>query len=144
MTYSKKKQIDKSTMITHIKKLFKVIIIGLLIGSTSCLTKENNDRIIENKQNQELNSKKTTTNNSLQYYHYSSSNNIKYDHQVTGINENGESVNGVINLEHEIGIGIVKGKNDSDEIEIISDQINSNKIIATDINGVQYKLKVDE
>lgn len=131
-------------MMTHLNKFFKVIIIGLLIGPTSCLTKENNDQITKNKQNQELDTEKTIISNPQQYYYYSTANNEKYDHQVIGINENGERVNGVINLENEIGIGIIKGNNDTDEIEIISDQINSDKIIATDINGMQYKLKVDK
>lgn len=75
-------------------------------------------------------------------YYYSSRNNKKYDHQFTGTDENGEQVNGIINLENEVGIGVLKEKNNN-EIEIVSEDINYKEIIATDINGFKYKLKID-
>lgn len=125
-------------MRTQIKILLQLITIGILINSTSCINKEIDDKEFEKKQK----TKKSTIYKSDDFYYYSSANNQKYNHQIKGVDENGKNVNGVINLEDEIGIGVLKG-NDNKEIEIISEHINSNGIIATDINGTQYKLKVD-
>jgi hypothetical protein len=129
-------------MITELNKLLKGIIIVLLIGSTSCINKENNNSVLKKKNNLELNKKNSNYHNLQQYYHYSSANNQKYDHHVVGKDENGKNVNGVINIENEIAIGILKA-NDGNEIEIISDQINTDRIIATDANGFIYRLKMD-
>lgn len=120
-------------MRTQINFFYLWGIIGLLLNSTSCNKKEIK---------KEENTKKSSINYSNDFYYYSSTSNKKYNHQVKGTDENGKNVNGVINLEDEIGIGVLKG-NDSTEIEIISEHINSNGIMATDINGVKYKLKVD-
>lgn len=127
-------------MKTIIKNVFLFIITGLLINSSSCIYNEDNKEL-KREQKQPI-TKKQNIDKSNEFYYYSASNNPKHDHQIKGKDENGEDVNGVINLENEIGIGVVKGK-DNNEIEIISEHINSNGIIATDINGMQYKLKVD-
>lgn len=86
---------------------------------------------------------KKNTNHSNEFYFYSKTNNSKYNHKITGKDDNGKNVKGEINLEGEIGIGIIK-KEDENEIEIISEHIDTNQIIATDINGFHYKLKIDD
>lgn len=127
--------------------IFKLTFIGFLICSTSCKNEDTNKRpLIIKKHSGDYTSnrikKRLSISDTQQFYYYSKANNRKYDHQVTGKDENGKNVNGVINLENEIAIGILKA-NDGNEIEIISDQINTDKIIATDANGFIYRLKMD-
>lgn len=129
-------------MRTKKNNLFQFIIIGLLISSSSCTKNNQKDSFSEKEKIEEPKVKIPNVSKTNEFYHYTSANNKKYDHQFTGIDENGEEVNGVINLKDEIGIGIVKGKNNN-EIEIVSEDINYKEIIATDINGIKYKLKVD-
>lgn len=129
-------------MRTKKNNLFQFIIIGLLISSSSCTKNNQKDSFSEKEKIEEPKVKIPNVSKTNEFYHYTSANNKKYDHQFTGTDENGEEVNGVINLEDEIGIGIVKGKNNN-EIEIVSEDINYKEIIATDINGIKYKLKVD-
>ncbi|MES2241057.1 MAG: hypothetical protein V4497_12440 [Bacteroidota bacterium] len=136
------------TQIPAIKNIFKIIFIGLLFCYSSCKNEDNNVQTLainQQSRNLYLNNieKRHIASNKEQFYYYSSANNKKYNYRVTGLDENGNSVNGVINLENEIAIGLLRGS-DNTEIEIISEQINANRIIATDINGFEYKLKVDE
>lgn len=129
-------------MRTKMNSLSKFIIIGLLINSSSC-SNDDKQNLISKKETTEKHKIKTSNiYKSNDFYYYSPRNNKKYDHQFTGTNENGEQVNGIINLENEVGIGILKEKNNN-EIEIISEDINYKEIIATDINGLKYKLKID-
>ncbi|RVT71402.1 hypothetical protein EOD40_17330 [Flavobacterium sufflavum] len=134
-------------MTTYINTIFKLSFFGLLICSISCKKEDNNKQTLDIKhQSEDCESNKSKKKNYLtdnhQFYYYSPANNRKYDRQVTGIDENGKNVNGVINLENEIAIGILKAKSGK-EIEIISDQINTKEIIATDANGFMYRLKMD-
>ena len=129
-------------MRTKKNNLLKLLIVGLLISSTSCINNNKQNTISKKEILKEDTVKISNILKTNEFYHYTSANNKKYDHQFTGTDENGEEVNGVINLEDEIGIGIVKGKNNN-EIEIVSEDINYKEIIATDINGTKYKLKVD-
>jgi hypothetical protein len=127
--------------------VFKLSFIGLLICSTSCKNEDSNKKALAiRNQSKDYTSnrirQRLSVSDTQQLYYYSTANNRKFDHQFTGIDENGKKVNGVINLENEIAIGILKA-NDGNEIEIISDQINTNRIIATDANGFMYRLKID-
>lgn len=126
---------------------FKLIFTGLIICFVSCKNETNNELTLAKKNksgdyNSKRIEKELPVSDTQQLYYYSSANNRKFDYRVTGLDENGKKVNGVINLENEIAIGILKGNNNS-EIEIISDKINDDQIIATDINGFEYKLKID-
>lgn len=117
-----------------------IFCISLFVCSTSCKR--------EKKSTAETYSKKDslkdiTLIHSEQFYYYSKTSNPKYNHKINGKDENGNEVKGVVNLEGDIAIGVLK-KDDEKEIEIISESINSNRIIATDINGFQYRLKLDE
>lgn len=125
----------------------KLIFIVLVFCSASCEKKE------FNLQNEKISSltdfRKTILQNRVvtnpeELYYYSNTSNKKYDYHISGKDENGEDVSGVINLKTEIGIGVVKKDDDAKEIEIISEHINSRRIIATDMNGFIYKLKLDE
>lgn len=123
-----------------------LVFIGALISSTSCKKEEINLKKIKTTSTNDLKkntSKQITSTASEELYHYSETKNKKYDYQITGKDENGKNVKGVINLETEIGIGVVKKEDDTKEIEIISEHISSNRIIATDMNGFQYRLKLD-
>lgn len=119
----------------------KLIFISLLISSCKDKNSDTNSSTVK-KYNSNKTKKELPLPHTQQLYHYSSTNNKKYDHAVTGVDEEGRNVNGVINLENEIGIGIIKADK-GNEIEIISEQINSNRIIATDANGFIYRLKID-
>ncbi|AOZ98385.1 hypothetical protein [Flavobacterium commune] len=129
-------------MRTKMNSLSKFIIIGLLINSSSCSNDDKQNLISKKETTEKQKIKTSNIYKSNYFYYYSPRNNKKYDHQFTGTNENGEQVNGIINLENEVGIGILKEKNNN-EIEIISEDINYKEIIATDINGLKYKLKID-
>lgn len=119
----------------------KLIFISLLINSCKDENSNTNSSTVKN-YNSNKTKKELPLSHTQQLYHYSSANNKKYDYAVTGVDEEGRNVNGVINLENEIGIGIIK-VDKGNEIEIISEQINSNRIIATDANGFIYRLKID-
>lgn len=130
----------------NIHTYIKFISIGLLICTVSC-KKEIQNIKTEKKLTTETSSKKDalkkiiSINSEPSYYIKTS--NSKFNHKISGKDENGNQVNGVINLEDEIGIGVLK-KDDINEIEIVSEHISSNRIIATDINGYQYRLKLDD
>jgi len=121
---------------TNISKLFFT---GLLLISIISCKNENHNKSVSVRKSQ---IKKYNIANKQQFYYHSSNNNRKYDHHVTGTDENGKNVKGIINIENEIAIGILKGNNNT-EIEIISDKVKDDKIIASDINGLEYKLKID-
>jgi len=129
-------------MRTKKNNLLKLLVVGLLISSTSCINNNKQNTISKKEIVKEDTLKVSNILKTNDFYHYTSANNKKFDHHVTGIDENGEEVNGIINLEDEIAIGILKGKNNN-EFEIVSEDINYTEIIATDINGTRYKLKID-
>ena len=125
---------------------FRVFFIGLPIIVTSCLNEGNQNTDKEKTIPSYLkigSSTKTSKKSNEQLYYHSESKNKKFDHEIVGKDENGKLVRGYINIESEIGIGVVKKEDDPNEIEIISEHINSNSIMATDINGYHYKLKLD-
>ena len=126
---------------------FRVFFIGLPIIVTSCLNEGNQITDKEKTIPSYLkigSSTKTSKKSNDQLYYHSESKNKKFDHEIVGKDENGKLVRGYINIESEIGIGVVKKEDDPNEIEIISEHINSNSIMATDINGYHYKLKLDK
>jgi hypothetical protein len=67
---------------------------------------------------------------------------LKYKDHVWGKDEEGNNVHGRIIVEGKNGIGIIIN-NKGQEIEIVFEILNRKKIIATDIEGFQYKLKID-
>lgn len=126
---------------------FRVFFIGLPIIVTSCLNEGNQNTDKEKTIPSYLkidSSTKISKKSNEQLYYHSESKNKKFDHEIVGKDENGKLVSGYINIESEIGIGVVKKEDDPNEIEIISEHINSNSIMATDINGFQYRLKFDD
>ena len=127
----------------YVKLFFFGILVCLFITTTEEHQKSKS-KITAKKENTKNTPVKIASTNPEKLYYYSDTNNKKYDYRISGKNENGEKVKGVINLESEIGIGVVKKENDAKEIEIISDHINSHRIIATDMNGFQYRLKLDD
>lgn len=137
---------SKDLTYTDYDTVFKLSFILLLICSISCQNEDSNKQALAIKNQSEDYTPKTkkrlSVSDTEQLYYYSKANNRKFDHRFTGIDENGKKVNGVINLENEIAIGILKS-NDGNEIEIISDQINTDRIIATDADGFMYSLKID-
>lgn len=131
-----------SNLVSSLKNrtnIFKLFFTGLLLISIISCENENRNKSVSIRKSQ---IKKYNLADKQQFYYHSSNNNRKYDHRVTGTDENGKNVKGIINIENEIAIGILKGNNNT-EIEIISDKIIDDKIIASDINGLEYKLKID-
>ena len=131
-----------SNLVSSLKNrtnIFKLFFTGLLLISIISCKNENRNKSVSIRKSQ---IKKYNLVDKQQFYYHSSNNNRKYDHRVTGTDENGKNVKGIINIENEIAIGILKGNNNT-EIEIISDKIIDDKIIASDINGLEYKLKID-
>lgn len=128
--------------------LFFSLIIGIIISITSYkqanLDFEKNIKSQSESYNKSDTHKNKTFTISEMLYCNSKNRNVKYDHPISGKDENGQEVKGIINLETEIGIGIVKKDDDTKDIEIISEQIKSNRIIATDMNGFIYRLKLDD
>lgn len=130
-----------------INRCFKVIFIGLSITLTSCKKERINlkkEKISSVDNFKKHSYKKVHPITREQFYDYSDTNNKKFNHRITGKDDNGKNVKGIINLESEIGIGVIKKDDDIKEIEIVSESVNSDKIIATDINGFQYRLKFDD
>jgi hypothetical protein len=131
-----------SNLVSSLKNrtnIFKLFFTGLLLISIISCENENRNKSVSIRKSQ---IKKYNLADKQQFYYHSSNNNRKYDYLVTGTDENGKNVKGIINIENEIAIGILKGNNNT-EIEIISDKIIDDKIIASDINGLEYKLKID-
>lgn len=130
-----------------INSCFKLVFIGLSITLTSCKKERINlekARISSVDNFKKHSYKKIDSTTKEQFYYYSETSNKKYNHRITGKDDSGKNVKGVINLESEIGIGVIKKDDDVKEIEIVSESVNSDKIIATDINGFQYRLKFDD
>lgn len=124
--------------------IYKTILTGITLCFISCKNENYNpEKEIEKITAKTITHTKKDSTPSNELYYYSKTNNTKYNHKITGKDNNGKNVKGEINLEGEIGIGVIK-KEDDDEIEIISEQIDSERIIATDINGFRYKLKIDD
>ena len=66
---------------------------------------------------------------------------LKYNNRVCGTDEEGNYIEGKIIIEGKNGIGILTGK-DGNVIEIVFELENNNKLIATDIEGFHYNLKI--
>lgn len=64
-----------------------------------------------------------------------------YGNKFTGTDENGNNVHGNINIEGNIGLGTLI-RNDAKEIEIVVEYVNKRKLIATDLEGYEYNLKI--
>ncbi|PKH68192.1 hypothetical protein CXF59_05205 [Flavobacterium sp. ALD4] len=65
----------------------------------------------------------------------------QYGYKVTGTDENGNNVHGNINIEDNIGLGTLI-INDAKAIEIVVEYIDKHKLLATDLDGYEYKLKI--
>lgn len=62
--------------------------------------------------------------------------------KVHGTDEDGNQVSGSVNIEGKVGIGIIHGV-EANAIEIVAEHIGHDLLIATDVKGYEYKLKVD-
>lgn len=67
---------------------------------------------------------------------------LKYKKHVFGIDEEGNSVQGHINIEGQNGIGVLVD-DQGQKIEIVFELENNKKLVATDVQGFKYKLKID-
>jgi hypothetical protein len=91
--------------------------------------------------------KKGYDQNSVQYTYESDRNkksleSDKNNYNVHGKDADGNEVFGSINIEGEVGIGIISGA-EAKVIEIIAERTGQNLLIATDVKGSEYKLKLD-
>lgn len=64
-----------------------------------------------------------------------------YQQAVIGTDENGNKVKGYINIEGDMGLGILT-TTDAKEIEIIVEGANKHKLMGTDLEGIKYNLTV--
>lgn len=65
----------------------------------------------------------------------------KYDYSVVGINDDGEKIVGEINLEGSSGEGKIINSY-SENIEIVVESFGKGNVLATDIYGNEYLLKI--
>lgn len=68
--------------------------------------------------------------------------NYEYTYDVSGYDQDGNLVSGIINTEKKYGAGIIVSNND-DEIDIKVEWIDHGKLRASDENGNEYILVVD-
>lgn len=64
-----------------------------------------------------------------------------YDYSVAGTDEDGNHVNGNINIEGKIGLGTLIRK-DAEKIEIVVEWVGKQKLMATDLDGYEYDLRI--
>lgn len=123
-----------TTMITKIET-FRLLIIclSITIGGCEQKTKYQNDKQIVIKKSDSENKKIKKNLISIP---------SKYKDHVCGTDEDGNNVKGHVTVEGENGIGILID-NKGHETEIVFEILNQKKIIATDIEGFKYKLKMD-
>jgi hypothetical protein len=65
----------------------------------------------------------------------------QFEHQVSGTDENGNNIHGIINIEGKIGIGTLIAK-DAKEIEVVVEWIDEHELLGTDAHGYEYNLKI--
>ena len=65
----------------------------------------------------------------------------QYDYKVVGTDENGDNVHGVINIEGKIGLGNIV-RIDATNTEVVAEWVNKNTLLATDLEGYEYTLKI--
>lgn len=80
------------------------------------------------------------------HYHYEyrtgTSGNYKYNYEVNGLDQEGDSVSGVINVKGKYGAGIIINR-DKETIDIQAEWIDYGKLKATDKKGNEYRLDVN-
>jgi hypothetical protein len=67
---------------------------------------------------------------------------IESNYHAHGTDEDGNKVFGTITIDGNLGIGMIRG-NEAKGIEIIAERTGTNVIIATDVKGNEYLLKLD-
>jgi hypothetical protein len=75
-------------------------------------------------------------------YRTGTSGNYEYNYDVSGYDQEGNSVTGNINIEDNQGAGIIINSN-GEEIDIQTEWINKGKLKATDDNGNEYELEIE-
>ena len=65
----------------------------------------------------------------------------KNSYHVRGTDENGNEVYGSVNIEGKLGIGIIRGV-ETKGVEVVAERTSRNLLLATDIRGYEYKLRV--
>jgi hypothetical protein len=75
-------------------------------------------------------------------YRTGTSNNYKYNYDVSGYDQEGNSVTGNINIAGNQGAGTITNSN-GEEIDIQAEWVNKGKLKATDDNGNEYKLEAE-
>lgn len=66
---------------------------------------------------------------------------IQYDYRFVGKDEDGNHVHGSISIEGQIAIGNLFNK-DGTEIEIVAEEVSKGHLIANDLDGYKYYLKI--
>lgn len=117
-------------------KFIQLIFLGISISFLSC-DKENKP----SKKSQKAAQKKEIT-GSKKNYSYSEDIKSEYQYKVSGTDYDHNKVYGQIDLEGQNGIGTLI-RNEDTTIEIVIENISHGKLIAIDIDGNKYELKLD-
>lgn len=135
---------------------FKILVCGLFLGLLGC---KNESQKVETNKPQLLykvaitpEDVKTITPEEAKTYHKDINyqyeyrtglpGNYEYTYDVSGYDQNGNLVSGIINTEKKYGAGIIVSNNDQ-EINIKAEWIDHGKLKASDENGNEYILVVD-
>lgn len=115
-------------------KIKTTLLLAILLVFINIGCEQKRTPLIENTTDKSIEAKKTKTNTKI-------TDSIKYNKYVSGTDEDGNNVQGKIIIEGKNGIGVLTGKGDT-EIEVVIELLSNNKLIATDIDGFKYKLKL--
>lgn len=125
-----------------------LIFLSLALGLGSCRNKNNlketgENRVISTTTADEKAEDKNTVAYTFEYDNTEKAlHQDKNNYNVRGKDEDGNEVFGSIYIEGEVGIGIISGVEEN-AIEIVAERSGQNSLIATDVKGYEYKLKVD-
>lgn len=136
-------------MIANINPI-SLIIISLSIGLISCKNdiepKEAGQNVDESKNYDQQIFPEHTKNivDSLFEYEINKElfSKIENNYHVHGTDEDGNKVFGTITIDGKLGIGMIRG-NEANGIEIVAERTGHNLLIATDVKGYEYELKLD-
>jgi hypothetical protein len=135
------------------KVLLKIIILSILVVSFGCKKEESGEQpqsfykeAITPSDIQTITPEETASyhkDNDYEYeYRTGTSNNYKYNYDVSGYDQEGNSVTGNINIEGNQGAGTITNSY-GEEIDIQAEWVNKGRLKATDDNGNEYELEVE-
>lgn len=118
----------------------KLYIYCFLIALFSCKKKEENNSILQVIPKEQETYYEDTT------YKYENrtgtSGNYEYNYDVSGTDENGDTITGNVAVEGKYGVGLLTNS-EGNEFEVEVEWIDYGKLKATDQDGIEYDLQVN-